>query len=124
MRNRQFAIGILLVGCVACMHRTSSATVLRPLAAEYMKPIPNMESLESQYIVFADAFTEKLFSSAKAMQRLRVAPAGSALLCPGSRADGLHGFHVRIHLDRSKEDTAVGVIDQSCQGVTYATSYL
>ena len=124
MRNRQIAIGILLVGCVACIHRASSATVLRPLASEYMKPIPGSESLESQYIVFADPFTERLFSSAQTMRRLRVAPTGSTLLCPGVRADGLHGFHVGIHMAHIKGDTAVGVIDQTCQGVTYATSYL
>ena len=37
--------------------------------------------------------------------------------------DGLHGWYVRIHLARIRGDTAVGVIEQSCQGVTYASLY-
>jgi hypothetical protein len=80
-------------------------------------------SIGSQYVVFADSLTEKLILSAHPTRQFRVAPTGSKLLCPGLRADGLHGWYVRIRLARIKGDTAVGVIEQSCQGVTYSSLY-
>jgi hypothetical protein len=123
MRNRQFAVAILLACSAGCMHSANSATVLRPLAAEYMTPLADSASVGSQYVVFADSFTEKLILSAHPTRQLRVAPAGSTLLCPGLRSDGLHGWRVRIHLARITGNKAVGVIEQGCQGLTYASLY-
>jgi hypothetical protein len=120
MRIRQLAVRVLLFGCVACIHRPSSATVLRPLSADYISPAG---SLETQYVVFADRFTQGLFGSTQSLRRLRVAPSGTALLCPGVRADGLHGFRVRIYVERSVRDTAVGVVEQHCQEATYSSLY-
>lgn len=128
VRRFKYVALFFLCGVQGCLRRPSDEAILKPLAIAYSDPLKSRQPSDSQYVLFTDSLTAKVFRSSGNQAGYRVAPSGSKMSCIGSAPGVLPGFYLRLRVVSIAGDSAVGVVEQSClsgsKPVTWASSYL
>ena len=117
MGNAKSRLFLLLLPMIGCLHRSSEANLLRPLASVYSNGFPD-DSVQPQYLAFADPLTASILKNLVRTGRYRLAPPGAALFCPSIRAPGNHGYMLGLRVREVMGDSALVAAEQMC-----ATTY-
>jgi hypothetical protein len=117
MRNGRSRLLLLLLPMIGCQHRSSEANLLRPLASVYSNGFPD-DSVQPQYLAFADPLTESILKHLVRNGRYQIAPRGAPLFCPADPAPGNHGYLLRLSVRNVMGDSAIVAAEQMC-GTTY-----
>jgi hypothetical protein len=113
MRITESKFLVLLVTLAGCLHRSPDAAVLAPIASQLAHGFRD-EAVQPQYLIFADPLTESVFKSLTKGTRYRIAPAGSPIVCPSNRPEGLHGYLLRVRVDSLMGDSAIASMVRTC----------
>jgi hypothetical protein len=76
-----------------------------PTRVVFVPLIPHIErsfseqTIAPKFVVFADRFSTIALEHWPAGKSPQLAPIGSVVVCPWSKADGMHGYSVRVQLD-------------------------
>ena len=97
---------------IGCQHRSSEANLLRPLASVYSTGFPD-DSIQPQYLAFADPLTASILKNLVRNGPYRIAPPGP-LFCPSNPAAGNHGYQLRLLVRNVMGDSAIVAAEQMC----------
>jgi hypothetical protein len=117
MWNGRSKFLLLLLPMIGCQHRSSEANLLRPLASAYSNGFPD-DSVQPQYLAFADPLTASILKHLVRNGLYRMAPPGAPLFCPSNPAPGNHGYLLRLSVRNVMGDSAIVAAEQMC-----ATTY-
>jgi len=117
LANMERHLLLLLLPMIGCQHRSSEANLLRPLASAYSNGFPD-DSVQPQYLAFADPLTESILKHLVRNGRYQIAPKGAPLFCPADPAPGNHGYMLALRVRQVMGDSAIVAAEQMC-GTTY-----
>ena len=69
---------------------------------------------QPRYLGFSDDRTEFVLKKAFSDGGFEIAPDGSALICPGIPANGMHGYILRLDVDSVMGDSAIATLVKTC----------
>lgn len=107
---------LLLIPVISCHERSSEANLLRPLASAYPSAFAT-DSIQPQYLRFADPLTASILRNLARNPSYQIAPAGAPLFCPTNPAPGRHGYLIRLRVDAVMGDSAIVAAEQMCSEV-------
>ena len=119
LANMERHLLLLLLPMIGCLHRSSEANLLRPLASVYSNGFPD-DSVQPQYLAFADPLTASILKNLVRNGRYQIAPKGAPLFCPSEPASGNHGYLLRLIVRNMMGDSAIVAAEQMC-AMTYGT---
>jgi len=76
----------------------------------------SQQTIGPEFVAFADKFTATALERWPARKSPQLAPVESVMLCPWSKAVGLHGYSIRVQLDSLVGRNAVARYEISCTG--------
>ena len=114
MRNRYWALAIVSLGVLGCIHRASEVSVLAPLGQSVGYGVLG-DTAHFRYIGFSDDLTASVFKRLARSGVYEIAPRGTYLLCPSNPSPGKHGFVLYTRLDKLMGASAVATMKWSCQ---------
>jgi hypothetical protein len=117
MGNVRSGLLFLLLPMIGCLHRSSEANLLRPLASVYSNGFPD-DSVQPQYLRFADPLTASILKNLVRNGRYRLASPEAPLFCPSNPTPGNHGYLLRLLVRNVMGDSAIVAVEQMC-----ATTY-
>lgn len=118
MRSR--VLLLFLLPMIGCLHRPREAALLTPLASVYANGFPD-DSIQPQYLLFADPLTASILRNLVRSGSYQLAPAGSGLFCPGNPAPGKHGYQLRLRVVTVMGDSAIVSTEEICAAGPYQT---
>jgi hypothetical protein len=117
LANMERHLLLLLLPTIGCLHRSSEASLLRPLASVYSNGFP-YDSVQPQYLAFADPLTASILKNLVRNGRYQIAPKGAPVFCPADPARGNHGYMLALRVRQVMGDSALVAAEQMC-----ATNY-
>jgi hypothetical protein len=72
------------------------------------------QTIAPEFVAFADGFTATALKRWPTRKSPQLAPSGSVLICPWSKAKGVHGYSVRVQLDSLVGGNAFARYEISC----------
>lgn len=117
----------VLFSSVGCVLHNPDRAVLAALAPDSGNAwFAEEGGIQAEYLAFEDPITAAVFR--RLQGQYRVAPAGTPLLCPSNRAEGMHGFNVRVRVVERRGSEAVAEVEHRCQrphsGLSLGITYL
>ena len=113
MGNARSRLLLLLLPVISCLHQSSEANLLRPLASVYANGFPD-DSVQPQYLAFADPLTASILKNLVRNGQYQIAPKGAPLFCPSIRAPGNHGYMLGLRVLQVMGDSALVEAEQMC----------
>jgi hypothetical protein len=113
LANMERHLLLLLLPIIGCQHRSSEANLLTPLASAYSNGFPD-DSVQPQYLAFADPLTASILKHLVRNGPYRLAPSGAPLFCPSDPAAGNHGYLLRLSVRNVMGDSAIVAAEQMC----------
>lgn len=112
-RSTAWALAAVSAVLIGCIHRDPNAFVLSPLGQSVGNGVLG-DSVPPEYIGFSDELTESVFKNLARSGRYKIAPRGTALLCPSNSSPGLHGYVLMAQVNALAGDSALVTMSWSC----------
>ena len=104
---------LLLLTLGGCLHASTDAAVLAPLASEMTRGFPDQGD-QPKYLIFGDQLTATVFKNLKRDRRYRIVSTDTRLVCPSKAAEGIQGYVLRVRVDKLMSDSAVATMERIC----------
>jgi hypothetical protein len=113
---RLFILASVLLATAGRPQPTSQTRAMFALLIPHIERSFSGQTIAPKFLVFADSFTARALDPWPGRNSPKLAPIGSVVVCPWSKAGGMHGYSVRVQLDSLAGHDAYVRYDVTCTG--------
>jgi len=114
MRLIPTTASLLLLALAGCLHGSTDAAVLAPLAQ--LSPGRSDHSNQPQCIIFGDKLTATVFRHLKRDSRYRIVSGDTRLSCPSKEGERIQVYQLLVRIDKLMSDSALATMERTSAG--------
>jgi hypothetical protein len=108
------ALLLFLLTLAGCLHKSTDAAVLAPLAQ--LRPGGSDNANQPQCIIFGDELTANVFRHLKRDSRYRIVSGDTRLGCASREGGGIQVYQLRVRVDKLMSDSALATMERTSAG--------